>query len=343
MNTKVTLLGFAALTFAVGADAQSNRKGTAGAEHLLIPVTANTTSMGVGMTAGTANLSAIEALQSNPAGLALNGTGTDLLFSRMNYVADVGVNYVGVAQSFGQNTIGLTLQSWDFGDISVQSEAQPDIQDNLTYSANYFVGGLSFARQLTDRIAAGTTVKVLSETIDDMSARGVALDAGMTYTVGESGLRFGVSLKNFGPQMSYGGNGLVRFEQLEGQDNNATPNAVVVQGAGYELPSMLNFGITYARPLGTSANVTTLANFRSNSFGSSQYSAGLELGFANLVYARGGYIYQDDGAENFFTGLSAGAGVNLNLAGTGLKVDYAMRPTRYLGGGVHMVTASVKL
>ena len=45
----------------------------------------------------------------------------------------------------------------------------------------------------------------------------------------------------------------------------------------------------------------------------------MELGFANLVYARGGYMYQEDGDENFFTGASAGAGVNLNLGGTGLK------------------------
>ncbi len=342
MNTKVSLLGLAALTITVGAQAQGERKGTAGAEHLLIPVTAKTTSMGVGMTAGTANMSAVEALQSNPAGLAANTT-TDVLFSRMSYVADVGVNYVGVAQRFGQNNIALSLQSWDFGDIPVQDEDSPDIDENITYSANYFVAGLSFARQLTDRIAAGTTVKLLSEQIDDMNAGGVALDAGMTYTVGESGLRFGVSLKNFGRQMNYGGNGLVRLERLEGQDPNTTPNAVAVQGAEFELPSMLNFGITYTRPLGTNANVTTLANFRSNSFGESQYSAGLEVGFANLVYARGGYEAQADREDNFFTGVSAGAGVNLNLGGTALMVDYAVRPVRYFSGTVQMVTASVRL
>ena len=342
MNTKLSLLGLAALTFAVGAQAQSDRKGTAGADHLLIPVTAKTTSMGVGMTAGMANMSAVEALQSNPAGLAIN-TSTDVLFSRMNYVADVGVNYVGIAQRFGQNNIALSLQSWDFGDIAVQSEDSPDVDPSLTYNANYFVAGLSFARQLTDRIAAGTTVKVLSEQIDDMNAGGIALDAGMTYTVGESGLRFGVSLKNFGAQMNYGGNGLVRLEQITGQDNNTTPNAVAVQGANFELPSLLNFGITYTRPLGANANVTTLATFRSNSFENQQFSGGLEIGFANLVYARGGYMAQADQADNFFTGVSAGAGVNLNLGGTAVMVDYAVRPVRYFSGTVQMVTASVRL
>ncbi len=342
MKTKLTLLGLAALSLAGSVQAQSDRKGTAGADYLLIPVTAKTASLGVGLTAGAPNISAVEMLQNNPAGLAAN-TGTDVLFSRMNYVADVGANYLGLAQRFGNNSIGLSLQSWDFGDIPLQSEGNPDIDENVTYRANTTVAGLSYARQFTDRIAAGTTLKFLSESIDDMNATGLALDAGMTYTVGESGLRFGVSLKNFGRQMQYGGNGLVRLEQLNDQDNNSTPNAVSLDGADYELPSLLNFGVTYTRMMGSSASLTTVANFRSNSFSENQYTGALELGLRNILFVRGGYQYEADLDKSFYTGLNAGAGLNFSVGGTGVMVDYAYRATRYFGGGVQMITASVRL
>ncbi len=328
------------LLVAGDATAQSNRKGTAGAEYLLIPLTARTTSLGVGATAGLANMSGVEALVSNPAALAAN-TGSNVLFSRMEYVADIGVNYLGIAQRFGANNIALTLNSWDFGDIPVQTEAQPQI-DSRTWRASFIVAGVSYARQFTDRISAGTTVKLLAESIDDTNAGGVAFDAGMTYTVGESGLRFGVSLKNFGPQMSYGGNGLVRLESLGNQQPNATPNAVLIEGADFELPSLLNFGVAYTRQLASSVDVTAIGNFRSNSFSPDQYSGGLEVGLMDVLYLRGGFQLQENIDESFYKGSNFGAGLNLNLNGTAVMVDYAYRPTDFFDG-VQMVTASLSL
>ncbi len=321
---------------------QTNRKGTSGADYLLIPVTARTASLATGATGGLSNMAGVEALLANPAGLMSN-TGTNVLFSRMEYVADIGVNYLGIGQRFGSNNIALTVQSWDFGDIPLTTEDAPIPTDNSpTWTATYLTAGLTYARQFTDRISAGVTAKVLSEKIEDTNASGVAFDAGMTYVVGESGLQFGVSLKNFGAQMSYGGSGLVRLEKLGNQQNNTTPNAVLIQGANYELPSLLNFGVTYTRPMGA-ASVTTLANFRSNAFAEDQYSLGLELGFQNLLYVRGGYQYQQDIETSFYTGANVGAGLNLNLNGSPLSIDYAYRVTRLFDGGVQMFTASFTL
>ena len=342
MKINLMLLGLVGLALAASpAAAQSEREGTAGASYLLVPVTAKTTSLGVGMTAGMANTSGVELVLANPAGLA-SATGTEVLFSRMEYAADIGVNYIGVGQRFGNNTLGLTLQSWDYGDIVAKEVDAPD-NTETTFSAGTFVAGLSLARQFTDRIAAGTTVKVLSETIDDMNASGIALDAGMTYTVGESGLRFGVSLNNLGRQMKYDGNGLVQSVQLPSQDPNAVPNAVILQGQDYELPSLLNFGIAYTRALGTEASLTALGNFRSNSFTPNEYSGGLELGFRNILYVRGGYQLDEGGRSNtFFKGYNLGAGLNLDLNGTAVSVDYAFRPIDYFGN-IQMVTASLRL
>jgi hypothetical protein len=246
-----------------------------------------------------------------------------------------------VAQRFGNNNVALSLMSWDFGDIPLQTEGSPEIS-SVSYSASYLTAGLSYARQFTDRISAGITAKVLSENIDDVGATGMAFDAGMTYTVGESGLRFGVSLKNLGPQMSYGGDGLVQLIRLPGQTGNATPNAVSLEGADFELPSLLNFGIAYTRPIGANSEVTVLGNFRSNSFEEDQYAAGLEVGLLQILYVRGSYQLQNDMDNTFYTGTNFGAGLNLNLGDTRLNVDYAYRTTDFFDG-VNMVTASITL
>ncbi len=313
---------------------------TAGSTQLLIPLTARSVGVGAGLTAGLSNASGLEGLFFNPANLTSN-TGTNVLFSRTEYVADIGINYFGVAQRFGSNQIGLTISTFDFGEIPVQTETNPEITD-VTYTADYTTVSASYARDFTDRIAAGVTLKLVSETIDDVSANGLAFDAGINYVVGESGLRFGVSLQNFGPAKNYSGTGLTRFVSLPEQSSAAQAQAVAIEGAEFELPSMLNFGVSYTRQLGEAANVTLLGNFRSNSFSQDQFSGGLEIGLLNVVYLRGGYQFEQDMDKTFFNGANFGAGLNLDVSGTRLSLDYAYRSTDFFDG-INMITASLTL
>ena len=316
------------------------RRGTAGAQQLLVPLTARNASLGETTTSGLSNLNGLEAIYSNPAGLALN-TGTSALFSRMEYVADIGVNYFGVAQKLGNNHLAFTVSSWDFGNIPLQTETSPEITD-VTFDASFVTAALSYARQFTDRIAAGLTVKAVSESIDDVSGSAVAFDAGMTYVVGESGLRLGVSLKNVGSNLTYSGAGLVRQVKLPGQAPSATNNAVAIESEGVVLPSLLNFGAAYTRQIGEGAVVTVLGNFRSNSFDQDQYSGGLEVGLFEVLYLRGGFEVTPDQDLTFFSGGNFGAGLNLDLAGTQLSLDYAFRSTDFFDD-VQMFTVSVTL
>jgi len=284
----------------------------------------------------------LEALYSNPAGLALTG-GTSVMFSRVEYVADIGVNYLALAQPVGSaSTLALTMTSWDFGDIPVQTEANPEKSD-VTFAVSYVTAGASYARQLTDRISAGATLKLVSEKIDDMSASTLAFDAGMTYVVGESGLRLGVALKNVGNELQFAGNGLVRRVAVPGQEPTAKANSLEIQSEGVQLPTLLNFGLSYARNLGAASTVTLLSNFRSNSFDQDQYAFALEYGFQELLYLRAGYQATDDMNKTFFQGASYGAGVNLDFGGTSrLTVDYSIVPTDYFDN-VQYITATVTL
>ena len=345
MKTKLLVLCVLAVGLLAGPvdDAKAgdkDRRGTAGSQQLLIPLTARTVGLGTGLTSGLQGASGLEGLFANPAALTVN-TGTNAMFSRMEYVADIGVNYIGVAQRFGVSQVALTINSWDFGEIPVQTEQAPGISD-VTWDAQFFTINAAYARQFTDRIAAGVTFKIVNERIDDMSSSGIAFDAGMTYVVGESGLRFGVSLKNFGPERNFGGTGLVRFTEIPEQGANAQAAAVAIEGASYELPSLLNFGIAYTRDVGAGSVVTVLGNFTSNSFSQDQFTGGLELGFRDLLFVRGGYQYVPDSDLTFYTGTNFGAGLQLDVSGNRIAVDYAYRATEFFDN-VQMFTVNVTL
>lgn len=323
------------------ANAQDDRAGTAAMEELLVPLTPRTVALGTSLTSGLSNASPLEALQSNPAA-AMSGRGTNAMFSRSEYLADIGVNYFGVSQQFGNNVLSLTVNSWDYGDISETNEGTiPDPVAGVTYSAGATVLGASLARQFTDRIAAGFTVKGLNRTIADASSFGLGLDAGMTYIVGESGLRFGVALKNFGTKMSFSGSDLQYDLEENGPDGEVNNNSeIVVQDD--ELPSQLSFGAAYTRQFAQGLSATVLANFESNAYDLDQYAAGLELGYQNLFFLRGGMDLNSDISMNAWSDWNVGGGFSLPVSGAQLMVDYAYRPTEVFDG-VHMYSLSVQL
>ena len=345
--TRKLFLMIAALMLVVAPEAlaqrtapNTERTGTAGASHLLVPVTARLASLGTSVTGGMASMNGLEALYQNPAGLVSN-QGTAALFSRMNYVADIGINHFGVAQRIGYNQLALTVTAWDFGAIPLQTEEDPEINEDNTWDALFSTIGVSYARQFTDRISAGITTKLVSETIDNLNASTIAFDAGMTYVVGESGLRFGVSLKNVGGSLTYGGDGLIRRGRFLGLDRGQE-RVTKIDPQDVELPSLLNVGATYTRNMAGNASVTILGNYASNAYVSDQYSGGIELGLANIVYARGGYVWSQELDDNFYSGWNVGAGLNLDVAGRAFNVDYAYRGTDFFSG-VNIITASMTL
>lgn len=310
--------------------------------HLTVPLSARTASLGNTVTGGVNGGNVIEALQSNPAGLSSNG-GTSALFSRMNYVADIGTNYFGFAQKVGNGNVAVTINSWDFGDIVRQTESSPEPVDDVTWNANNLTIGVTYARQMTDRFSAGLTVKSASQTIDNMSSSTIAVDAGATYVVGESGLRFGVVLSNFGGKSKFTGSGLSRRADNPTQPGNAAQTNFAIETQDYELPSSLSFGATYTKNLSGDMSASVLGNFRSNNNEAPHYGAGLEFGFKNLFFLRGGYEMSGKADNSMFTGANFGAGLNLNLSGTQISVDYAMRMVQYFDTAPQLITVGVKL
>ena len=337
----VSVLAVALLGLSLSAHAQGDdRAGTAAMEELLVPVTARTVALGASLTSGLNNLSGVEAVLSNPAALMTNRS-TSVLFSRTEYLADIGINYFGIAQRFGNNNIALTLSSWDYGDIPRTTVEAPEVDPSLTYDASTSVLGLSLARQFTDRISAGITAKALGRTIDEATSTGLAFDAGMTYVVGESGLRFGVSLRNFGGAVEFSGGQLDLPLGTTGPGGTGTI-AGAIDDLSAELPSLLSFGAAYTRQFSGDISLTALGSFRSNAYDLDNYTGGLEFGYADLFFVRGGVNITTDQDQNAWDVWNVGAGLNIPVGGTSIGVDYAYRPSSVFSG-VNMFTVGIDL
>ncbi len=316
------------------------RRGTAGAAHLRIPTTARLAALGTAGTAGLTDLNGVEALFVNPAALMLN-RGTSVLFSRMEYVVGVGINTLGVAQQIGTNNLALFITSWDFGDIPRQTESNPEISD-LTFQPRIITAGVAYARQFTDRIAVGVTVKVINEDIDDLDATAVAFDGGITYAIDRIGLRLGFSVKNIGTKLNYGGAGLTRRVQLGDQRPDADAGTLTFESESVDLPTLLNFGATFTRRVTANATVSVLGNFRSNSFDQDQFAGGLEVGLLDLFYVRGGFEFTQDQDLTLFKSGTLGAGLKADVAGLAIAFDYAYRPTTFFSD-VQVFTLNVTI
>ncbi|MDH4071089.1 MAG: PorV/PorQ family protein [Ignavibacteria bacterium] len=302
---------------------RGDKAGTSAAPELLIPIGARDFAVGGSTLAST---SGIEAIYWNPAGLARMNSSSEAMFSHMNYIADIGVEYIAVASTFeGFGSIGFDIKSLSMGEIAVTTEDNPD-GTGERFSPTYLVLGLTYSRLLTDRISVGLTASMISERIDRVSATGIAFNVGLQYSnfANVSGLGIGVAVKNIGPSMTFDGSGLIRQGTTTNTSRPATP--VKLQAQSDELPSTIELGLAYTyRPQDNHAlNFTGL--FVNNNFSDDEYKLGLEYGFDNTFFLRGGYNFsQETQADSYIYGLTAGAGLNYNFSGMNVTFDYAFR------------------
>lgn len=314
-----------------------DRQGEAGAYELLMIPYARAAGLHA-MT--TANVSGVESIRVNPAGLARINT-TELSFSNGIYLTGTGItmNAFGVARKVGKSgAFGFSLMALDFGDIPVTTTDQPE-GTGTTFSPNFFNLGMSYAHTFENKVTVGITLRGVSESTADISAFAFAVDAGVQYVTGEDdNFKFGISLRNVGGKMKFSGEGLNEVNNVEG----GYQITLAQRSAGYELPSMLNIGLSYDFLFGTTGRLTALGNFTSNSFSQDQLGGGLEFSLKELFMLRAGYRYEfsSGSPEEFerplYSGLSAGATVSLPLSKENknrkISIDYAYRQTKIFSG-----------
>ncbi len=322
-----------------------DRAGSAGGQQLLInPWVRSNALSGSNM----ASASPLESMFLNVAGMAMVKQ-TEIGFTHINYLsgADVGINSLGLVQRVGETgALGLSVSSYNFGDIRRTTTETPD-GDGTFFNVNMLNIGLSYAKAFSNSIYGGLTVKLVSEGVADLRASGVAFDAGIKYVTGERDqVQFGISLRNIGPPLSFSGDGLSFETQAPAGDHSLTAEW---RSQNYELPSLVNIGISYDFLFTEDHGLTASGAFVANSFTQDNFLVGAEYNFKQMLYLRAGYHYEPNITDKelrriAYTGFSAGAGLQFEFGEkkTRMSVDYAYRASDPFNG-THGIGARIHI
>lgn len=344
-NINYIILFFLCTTlFVVDAKAgNTDRVGQAGAMELLLNPWARSSGFN---SMNSSTVQGIEAMRLNAGGLARMGLGstnesskTQILFASTQYLGGSGVTLsgFGFGQRMGESgVLGLNVVAMGFGEQDVTTVAAPEGGTGATFDINLVNLGISYAKSFSNSIHVGFVGRVVSQSIFDVSASGIALDMGIQYVTGpKDNVHFGVSLRNIGTPMQYKGDGLSVKLPVESGYNLTVTN----QANRFELPTVLNIGVGYDLHLDSVGNHTLafVGNFTSNAFNKDYIGGGVSYTYNKRFSVRAAYRYEDglDGDLDFtertseFTGLSAGVSVEVPIkeGGSSIGFDYAYRAT----------------
>lgn len=341
------------------------RVGSSGASELLINPWARSSGWG---DANVACVVGLEGMYQNIAGMAFTKR-TELAFTNTQWMVGSGVviNSGGFATKVGETgVLGLSVMNMNWGKIDITTADLPEGGIG-TFSPTYNNITLGYAREFSNSIYGGIAVKMINENIFNVSASGFAIDAGIQYVTGvgkdkagnrnRDNLHFGITMKNVGTTMKYTGDGMT----FTGFSENGTSMTIEHRSQEFELPSLIKIGFSYHirlapkvdevnETVSSDHNLIIAANFTSNSFTKDQYHVGLEYGFKDYFFLRGGYIYENgilevDTRSTAFTGPTAGMTLQVPVNKENksvLAIDYSYRFTQPFGG-VHTFGARVTL
>ncbi len=346
----ITLSALSAVS-ALGFAGNPERQGQAGAAQLTINGWAR--SSGLGYAAG-GLISGAESLYMNVGGLDRMANKTELVFARTEWLmgSGIGINNLGLAIKLGEDgdagTLGVQVMQFGIDPIEITTVENP-YGGIGTYRVNMTNIGLSYGKQFSNSISAGLTARMLSEGIPDVSASGLAIDAGVQYTttlipkVGSmkrNDFKFGVSVRNIGPDLNFNGDGLSYKALIQNGDFDKT---MQVKTDVVKLPAMLNIAASYDLRLdktkGVYDNRLTLGlGFTNHSFSANQTTISAEYSYKDMISVRGGYCYQEgifnaDTRTSAFTGPFAGLSYDWNIDDENIiSLDYSYRATNPFSG-----------
>lgn len=326
-------------------DEGNTRVGSRGANFLEIGVGAR--AMGLGG-AYVALSEGVSALYWNPAGIARE-PGFGAMLSYNDLYGDFGIAHIfgGVTLPLGSvSAVGISVVQLTSGEILRTTENFPegnDPQFGLTYEWTSVAFGVTYARQITDRLLVGVTGKYVQEGIEDANAEFFGGDVGLAFRTGLLGTTLGASLQNVGSSGTFRGP-LLRRIALDGVGGFVPTDqtlAINFETDDWALPTTFNFSVVWdlvgspeaifaPNPDHGLILVTDVVDAIDTDI---QSRFGFEYNYRGLVYLRAGKAFQNErdtgDFRDFSDGLSGGLGLRIPIGESGLRLDYA-----YSGRGI---------
>ena len=313
------LLLVLALLVALPLDAEAQRKsGRNGAAFLKVSVGARATALG--SAASSISGDANQAFW-NPAGTALSADQTlDVSLSYNDWIGGIQHTAAAVGYNLGNvGTLTLGVQAFGVSDIPANREngyTDPILQalvtddgTSETFDFQDIAVSLSIGRYIVDNFVLGATVRVVNETIDGHSASAIGFDFGSIYKLGIAGWQISSRVSNLGSALTY-------FNQ-----DNPMPLTFTIGTSFYlinEEEARLMLAVDATKPQEAQQLVY----------------GGAELSFYDLLFLRGGYKFNYSGTtdggnsrsnsiDTTIEGVSLGAGIQHQVSGYNVAVDYA--------------------
>ena len=324
------ILAIAILLVSVSNNFAQTKLAQTGMKFLSVSTDARASAMGEANTALHTNSSA---MFYNPAGMANLSKNFDVSFGQTSWIADI--NYMHAAAAyvpFGDlnwGVIGVSVMAVDYGDLqgTIRASNEQGYLDVGKFSPVGFMVGIGYAKMLSEKFSIGGNIKYVKQSIgtgitgfsgegdiaeSDLSAEAAAFDFGVIYWTGYKSLNIGMSIRNFSQEIKFIDEG---FQLPLTFKLGASINAVDFTDLDAEMHSFI-----------VSVDASHPRDFKEQVFLGGEYM------FMKTFSVRAGYSFPQDER-----GFSAGIGVQHDLAGLFLALDYAYAPFGVFDN-VHRIT-----
>ena len=292
-------------------DNPRDKRGQTGLQFLTVSMSPRAAALGNAMVA--VDMGSSLAMFYNPAAMA-SLEGGHLALGNVQWIADIGYNSGTVAYSpaDGQyGTFGINVMAVDYGALegTIRSENEVGYERTGDFSPTALAIGVGYATSLSDRFSLGGTARYVRQDLGDsiMDGDGTtqsnsvstpAFDFGVLYRTGFRSLNIGMSIRNFSPSVTY-------------------------EEESFEAPLLLSIGASF-NMMDLTASASDMHSFLLTAEAGhprsydEQIRLGGEYRFMNILSLRLGYVFPTDEQ-----GISAGAGLNLEVSGLTFGADYA--------------------
>ncbi|RMI01313.1 MAG: hypothetical protein D6681_10980 [Calditrichaeota bacterium] len=298
--------------------------GTNAAAFLEIGVGARAMAMG-GAYASIANDPT--ALYYNPAGIVWN-ENIQVELMHTEWLVETNYEFIGVTMPVPlfRSSIGVSFLMLDYGEQPVRTVERPE-GTGQTYTARDYAVGLSYAVALTPHFSFGMSGKYINQRIWNESGDAFALDLGIFYNTPVKGLRLGMSMSNFGGEISLLGRDLDSTKDPDERNENVDFVPVQFKTNSFPLPVLFRAGVSYEMTMGNLGKLLISSDLSHPSHATESINVGVEYGYAGIFFLRAGVenLFERD-EENVGTTdrLTLGGGIDYYQPGKmGFRIDYA--------------------
>jgi len=325
--TRSLVIAMAVASLAGGGAFGQSKVGTSAAQFLGISVGPRAIAMGSAFVASNTD---VTSLYWNP-GAVVQAPNSEFVFSNTNWLVGTKFRWFGLMLNLdGDNAIGLSLTQLDYGEDEVTTVAQPE-GTGERWSAKDLAVAVTYSRRLTDRFSIGGSAKYVSQSIWNESASAFTFDMGLLFVTDFNGLRIGMSMSNFGGDLTMSGSDLLTPVNIDPANPGGNKTLVgSMKTDPWPMPLLFRVGLALDLVKNDMFTLTVAGDALRPSDNDMSGNFGAELGFRNMFFLRGGYksLLAHEPAFNKVDqqeGLSFGAGVHYQVEGiASIGVDYAL-------------------